>query len=155
MWKAGPVPGDCSCLITLTGCYNVPSVLMYKITTFKIAARTFKTCSTGFVQLQQLTSEKWILKKKIPKWNTLGFSSLYLLADDEREGQGMCLACVKCFAFQRRALLVVRSSLSLLCDAGPSLWLNPSEAGVSHESLKLLNASVRSATFQAFKNKSP
>lgn len=37
-------------------------------------------------------------------------------------------------------MLVLRGSLSLLRDAGPTLGLNPSEAGVSHESLKLLNA---------------
>lgn len=49
MWKASPVTGDCGCPITLAGCYHVPSVLMYRIITFKIAARTFKTCSTGLV----------------------------------------------------------------------------------------------------------
>lgn len=37
-------------------------------------------------------------------------------------------------------MLVVRDSLSLLCGAGPTSWLKPSEVGLSHESLKLLSA---------------
>lgn len=46
----------------------------------------------------------------------------------------------KMLCFPKESLLLVRDSLSLQHDAAPTLWLNPSDSGVSHESLKLLNA---------------